>query len=143
MQQHLPFTVLKPAGNTWALNDYYLIVATAPTVYGIETVSNNPWSFLSYVRVATAPTVYGIETLCLHRYCLFYLHVATAPTVYGIETMLSNHLHDHKLRELQQHLPFTVLKRTAPATIRHASTTVATAPTVYGIETVATNHHYY
>ena len=38
--------------------------------------------------VATAPTVYGIETKdrCrIHRYLSL---VATAPTVYGIETLL-------------------------------------------------------
>ena len=38
-------------------------VATAPTVYGIET---SAWRFTSfqaqYTVVATAPTVYGIET---------------------------------------------------------------------------------
>ena len=36
-------------------------VATAPTVYGIETY-NNDSSRANYPIVATAPTVYGIET---------------------------------------------------------------------------------
>ena len=35
-------------------------VATAPTVYGIETQIK--WSSTTQVYVATAPTVYGIET---------------------------------------------------------------------------------
>ena len=37
-------------------------VATAPTVYGIETFEINECS-LEIIVVATAPTVYGIETL--------------------------------------------------------------------------------
>ena len=36
------------------------VVATVPTVYGIETHSN-PRRYGGY-RVATVPTVYGIET---------------------------------------------------------------------------------
>ena len=36
--------------------------------------------------------------------------VATAPTVYGIETFLSNATKILSMIELQQHLPFTVLK---------------------------------
>ena len=36
-------------------------VATAPTVYGIETVPIGEVKYLPY-SVATAPTVYGIET---------------------------------------------------------------------------------
>ena len=38
--------------------------------------------------VATAPTVYGIETECDFESLIFcFVHVATAPTVYGIETI--------------------------------------------------------
>ena len=38
--------------------------------------------------------------------------VATAPTVYGIETELEDVLTNlHPVSGLQQHLPFTVLKR--------------------------------
>ena len=37
-------------------------VATAPTVYGIETCYTRA-SFYNFFKVATAPTVYGIETL--------------------------------------------------------------------------------
>ena len=36
---------------------------------------------------------------------------------------------------LQQHLPFTVLKRNMIYTSMYKINTVATAPTVYGIET--------
>ena len=37
-------------------------VATAPTVYGIETAFNLSIDFI-IIFVATAPTVYGIETI--------------------------------------------------------------------------------
>ena len=41
-------------------------VATAPTVYGIETCHHLFHNeFLSSHQVATAPTVYGIETVHL------------------------------------------------------------------------------
>ena len=40
----------------------------------------------SYSRVATALTVYGIETAYYTPLC-FLIHVATALTVYGIETV--------------------------------------------------------
>ena len=39
-------------------------VATAPTVYGIETCYTRA-SFYNFFKVATAPTVYGIETQIL------------------------------------------------------------------------------
>ena len=63
-----------------------ILVATAPTVYGIETL-RIPRYFLRIVAVATAPTVYGIETQYLHhQHNNENILVATAPTVYGIET---------------------------------------------------------
>ena len=61
--------------------------------------------------VATAPTVYGIETPHSGQSYSRILVVATAPTVYGIETKFctsDNRCNDNVL--LQQHLPFTVLK---------------------------------
>ena len=62
-------------------------VATAPTVYGIET-----FVFVAYVYirmlVATAPTVYGIETK-IDELKKQLEEVATAPTVYGIETLFT------------------------------------------------------
>ena len=65
---------------------FFQAVATAPTVYGIETrilIGEGR----RCVSVATAPTVYGIETVNI-RVCVGILDdaVATAPTVYGIET---------------------------------------------------------
>ena len=66
--------------------------------------------FTSILLVATAPTVYGIETTANNTiYLSSILKVATAPTVYGIETMLSIKIVD-SASLLQQHLPFTVLK---------------------------------
>ena len=62
LQQHLPFTVLKRFITVFHILDETDKVATAPTVYGIET-------YLGYIviyelfLVATAPTVYGIETI--------------------------------------------------------------------------------
>ena len=37
LQQHLPFTVLKLSGPATAINLFFLMVATALTVHGIET----------------------------------------------------------------------------------------------------------
>ena len=88
-------------------------VATAPTVYGIETATE--YFSISYSHlVATAPTVYGIETYNKPHRKIFVVPpiVATAPTVYGIETsqfIILSFLDFHRL--------------------------VATAPTIYGIET--------
>ena len=60
-------------------------VATALTVYGIETLK-----FLllcqHLIQVATALTVYGIETVVLGFLTDKNIKVATALTVYGIET---------------------------------------------------------
>ena len=60
LQQHLPFTVLKPS---WTVMfSYSSRVATTPTVYGIETHNLRHHKNHAH-RVATTPTVYGIETL--------------------------------------------------------------------------------
>ena len=61
LQQHLPFTVLKLAQSETTVFSTAKTVATAPTVYGIET-ENLPKVYLKCLSVATAPTVYGIET---------------------------------------------------------------------------------
>ena len=68
LQQHLPFTVLKPAVISNPSTIPAPPVATALTVYGIETrVPSNTNTWLGFV--ATALTVYGIETRPkLHRY---------------------------------------------------------------------------
>ena len=64
--------------------------------------------FLRYA-VATVLTVYGIETK-IRQHHQEYRHVATVLTVYGIETFLA--LKNSLLYriQLQQCLPFTVLK---------------------------------
>ena len=88
---------------------FFILVATAPTVYGIETQTILRHRMLLY-RVATAPTVYGIETQRQHN-CIFHLYlVAIALTVYGIETFVILNITQHQYFKLQQHLPFTVLK---------------------------------
>ena len=87
LQQHLPFTVLKRLNRSLhSLPARF--VATALTVYGIETpfmlLANRTPSSL----VATALTVYGIETFI--NICFVWINahaVATALTVYGIETL--------------------------------------------------------
>ena len=64
-----------------------------------------------YLSVATALTVYGIETAIVYQHLIMNYLVATALTVYGIETLLSLQCAvDHQIDSLQQHLPFTVLK---------------------------------
>ena len=83
--------------------------------------------------VATALTVYGIETKIL-RMLEILKQVATALTVYGIETT-NNSLSWIAPSKLQQHLPFTVLKRTNKELKFILNFNVATALTVYGIET--------
>ena len=64
--------------------------------------------------VATTPTVYGIETFQIALNAPNYLtfQVATTPTVYGIETSsVTILITRNKLSTLRQHLPFTVLKQ--------------------------------
>ena len=45
-------------------------IATAPTVYGIETLELRKQTSQHHVLIATAPTVYGIETF--HHFCFFF-----------------------------------------------------------------------
>ena len=62
LQQHLPFTVLKPSSSLHIVVNLYC-VATTPTVYGIETaIIFYLQQALRHLQVATTPTVYGIET---------------------------------------------------------------------------------
>ena len=44
-----------------------MIVATVPTVYGIETVKAK-YTIKRIICVATVPTVYGIETDDFHQH---------------------------------------------------------------------------
>ena len=90
---------------------FYNCVATALTVYGIETDELLEVG-CQLLYVATALTVYGIETCSLTTRTLLKAFVATALTVYGIETWRYRRGgHRPNSRQLQQHLPFTVLKR--------------------------------
>ena len=66
------------------------------------------------IHVATVLTVYGIETFHLPCFDIQQTLVATVLTVYGIETDLSKDC--IMIFKLQQYLPFTVLKRSMPAT---------------------------
>ena len=65
---------------------------------------------MSGVKVATALTVYGIETLQRTVTMRSCITVATALTVYGIETTFGVTAVNLQLFQLQQLLPFTVLK---------------------------------
>ena len=60
LQQPLPFTVLKLVSPCSKIPETG--VATALTVYGIETSSPMLAFIPNHMRVATALTVYGIET---------------------------------------------------------------------------------
>ena len=60
--------------------------------------------------VATVPTVYGIETYTCCTHSIQFCFVATVPTVYGIETKREELLEQWDQSLLQQYLPFTVLK---------------------------------
>ena len=60
--------------------------------------------------------------------------VATVSTAHGIETPKRKHIYPHHLLWLQQHLPFTVLKRTkANYTCWLFASKVATVHTVHGM----------
>ena len=107
LQQHLPFTVLKLIISI-SLKRSLKRVATALTVYGIETSINQ--MNIPVICVATALTVYGIETVPALEASNPKMKVATALTVYGIETVKVNFV-----------IPISIC--------------VATALTVYGIET--------
>ena len=87
--------------------------------------------------VATALTVYGIETgsVCLKKDLVHYalqqhLPFTVLKLLKSIALVLPN------TNVLQQHLPFTVLKHSAILAHHWKNFIVATALTVYGIETV-------
>ena len=89
------------------------------------------------VPVATAPTVYGIETLDYNKLILLKLGMLQQHLPFTVLKLVQARLlHCRTPLRLQQHLPFTVLK---PVSYMAAHLTshciVATAPTVYGIET--------
>ena len=82
-------------------------------------------------------TVYGIETYKIGVGFLFGGLVATVLTVYGIETQNHDNYHENDF-QLQQCLPFTVLKRFHATQMGSFLYMVATVLTVYGIETFRT-----
>ena len=86
-------------------------VATAPTVYGIETVAMMATATVAMTMLQQhLPfTVLKLtKRCCRHSDCCIF--VATAPTVYGIETLNLADFPSVNSLQLQQHLPFTVLK---------------------------------
>ena len=115
------------------------MVATVLTVYGIETLFHLTRS-AGVIWVATVLTVYGIETIivvvprgnlnsCNSTYRLRYWNKRISYVA-----MVRN------LHELQQYLPFTVLKLLIASLTSSIGITVATVLTVYGIETIVYNH---
>ena len=88
------------------------------------------------IFVATAPTVYGIETcdifvlveitITLQQHLPFTVLKLKEYFLTGFKGQVA----------LQQHLPFTVLKPNRSERLIRRPDFVATAPTVYGIETV-------
>ena len=134
-------------------------VATVLTVYGIETIipitagaaSNMlqqylPFTVLKPARYFIASLTYSLYR-CNSTYRLRYWndrkrnrsdkkssHVATVLTVYGIETDAYSFFPEKVSPELQQYLPFTVLKHTSSRSFA-VFNCVATVLTVYGIET--------
>ena len=61
--------------------------------------------------------------------------VATVLTVYGIDTRYHHRHLSTTYNELQQYLPFTVLKQAFNLVFQYDTIIVATVLTVYGIET--------
>ena len=109
LQQHLPFTVLKLLLNALIGKKLYWLQQHLPFTVLKLTLSATP--FLTANTVATAPTVYGIETPSKYNAYSVPAIVATAPTVYGIETYEYYFVYlCFFIFMLQQHLPFTVLK---------------------------------
>ena len=96
MQQHLPFTVLKLYKYLYSKENIYPIVATALTVYGIETVSaHKRLKTIAYALQQHLP--FTVLKLLKSAQILLYVSkkVATALTVYGIETLRILILLDH------------------------------------------------
>ena len=84
------------------------------TVYGLRFSKTSFWNRINTgfpdPAVATVLTVYGIETVNISWNGALNFFVATVLTVYGIETLAG--IIESFSSELQQYLPFTVLKRT-------------------------------
>ena len=85
MQQYLPFTVLKL--NLPVSLSNTKLVATVPTVYGIETLMD--FKLISLFNLLQQYLPFTVLKL-IKSIAITYLSfkVATVPTVYGIETGL-------------------------------------------------------
>ena len=137
LQQPLPFTVLKHK-RAVAKECSPAVVATALTVYGIETdrsVANYRLIEQSKLQqplpfTVLKPAFFSNNSLISASNC-----VATALTVYGIETGALPCSLPYSSVMLQQPLPFTVLKLSMNEYRPPRHLLVATALTVYGIET--------
>ena len=109
MQQLLPFTVLKQykkfAGREAAIQ----FVATALTVYGIETDKECIKDY-AVIQELQQLLPFTVLKLVLPTPCHQNNEVATALTVYGIETRIMFKSFGWSMILLQQLLPFTVLK---------------------------------
>ena len=110
LQQYLPFTVLKRRTE----------VFSNPKLFE----SCNSTYRLRYWNCLASNFVY-----------IIFIWVATVLTVYGIETFYNFFVFKHIGRQLQQYLPFTVLKHNNLIQCKPTSFEVATVLTVYGIET--------
>ena len=84
LQQHLPFTVLKPSkSNKYSLS--VTCVATALTVYGIETYDASAQGAVAVFKLQQH-LPFTVLKLCVIDILKMPKKVATALTVYGIET---------------------------------------------------------
>ena len=117
LQQYLPFTVLKP-DNRRLIDRQVMLQQYLPFTV-LKPQQSRKHIAMVFVEVATVLTVYGIETITRTQGCHLHSPVATVLTVYGIET--SSGIFFSSYLELQQYLPFTVLKRFAGnITFNHA-----------------------
>ena len=86
LQQHLPFTVLKLCSYS-SVTILITRKLQQHLPFTVLKLVNICFVWVNFHAVATALTVYGIETNCKFHACNFnYIIVATALTVYGIET---------------------------------------------------------
>ena len=165
LQQYLPFTVLKHLLSKRLLLENNV---GCNSTYRLRYWNFSNWlkHILSICTlVATALTVYGIETHHLQFQYQYYSHVATALTACGIETpsfsailgwnflRLQQHLSLAVLKPesffqkviqfnmLQQHLPLAVLKLLQYCRSATVIYTVATVLTACGIETPSLLHY--
>ena len=123
MQQHLPFTVLKPKTQKAFATVISYVDATAPTVYGIETVNfSTKYSFFMMLQQHLLFTVCATECEAAEEQSDDEAHTLQVPErsegktkgLYLLFTVLKRVIYitqEVKVFTLQQSLPFTVLKR--------------------------------